>query len=269
MASIIANGKYRLVETICSTEGYSAHKGIDIQSRGNAAVLVNCYASGPAIKSVVGDLHRLTPELCQGFLSVCVQEDTFYAIFDFPSGKPLDTVFSKKEYPGREEAYCLAEILLHQILLMASFSTLLANAASNPEHVLIHRESGGAYCRMLIPPDTSKEPAEVLYNLSVCMELIFRRRFGLFDFELDFLDELQCEGFESVSALYAAWRDVQRQWEEVKGQYQKMLLVKRFFHLAGQKWRRRKRAKAYRERLELLDAAAEQKSRQKDENIGI
>ena len=254
MASIIGNGRYRVVETLHNEQDYSAYKGIDIQSREHASVLVNRYM-GEGIRRVLGDLYQLTPAQCDGFVSLETEQGSLCAIFEFVPGAPLCQTYNRKEYPAREEAYLVAESLLHRVLLLADLPPLLACAASDPAHVLIHRKSCSAFCRMLIPPDTAREISAAVASLSRCMELIFRRRFGLLDFELDFLDELRCGGYTTLSSLYAGWREVKRQWEEMREKYEKQAPIRRFLELAGQKWRRRKRAKAYKKRWEAQKAS--------------
>jgi len=258
MAVIIAKGRYRLAETLISAEGYSAHKGIDIQARDNRAVLVNCYESPQAVKAVLPALHQLTPENMESFVALCVEQERLYAIFDYPVGKPLDKAYAAKEYPKREEAYPMAEAILHNLLLFSSLPVLVMSTAAQPHNVLVNREGRMAFARMTILPETKPDLDLVMEGISRCMEILFYRRFGLLDFELDFLDELKCGGYTSLSAMYSDWREVCSRWEKMKEKYEKMIGIKKLVLLVKQKWHRRKRAKAYRSRLEKRNAHSAQ-----------
>lgn len=235
MASIASGGRYRIVETLQKNKDYTALRAVDIETRSRQTVLINRYQSPKAIRSVLPEMETVAARKPVGFVAISVESGAVDVVFDYPSAQPLLQEYNKKNRAERETAYTLLEQYLHQLLLLADYPMRLLNAAACPENVRVQKASRKLYCGVMIPPETPTGMDTVLAGISVVAETLLTRKFFSFGFEIAFLNALKEKQYQSLAAVYSAFRLLERCYEEKRAESESKIGLAKLLYFLGER----------------------------------
>ena len=201
-------GRYKLLHLLEQKECYSAYAALDIETSTRPAVLINVYHSPESIRCMVSRYFGLENEQCRDFYRMYTEDGSFTAVFALYDGEKFDDVFVKRGGPDEEERIAYAESLLHAALERTGMPAELLAEMLRPQNIVVQKKNRCVAVNAAIAPIVQQQiyPVEAL---SVLLERILGRKWSVCDEQIEFLDRVKDGKFDTISALYSAWRELQ------------------------------------------------------------
>jgi len=253
MQTLVREGKYKVIEYLSSDESYISAVAVDIEDNEHRLVLINTYLDPLDIRRFVPLFYDASRSGYDGFVEYYTEFSRVNVVFRYHSGKKLKQVFHKGSTIDRKKRLEMEEELLHEAVLMSAMPQELLCAVLRAENAVVNLDSGRLKFNMVARPENIERTEWLTDQLGEMSEMILKRRFTTPARELDFLDRLRTGGFESVAAVYSAWREIRPALEDDYEKQEKDGPVATFLGAVRTHLTRRKKAsqykKAYRERL--------------------
>lgn len=243
METILIRERYKVVRAIYMSKDYMLAEAVDIQERETPLCLINLY-EGPL-------LHRygkIYTQMTNGkehpsFRRILMDGGTLAAIFDSVDGVPIDRLFYRGDRWNWRERLDLAELLLHQALLLSDLPPEVGCAAMLSDNVLIDLKEHKIRIRFMVPPLTDMNKRELALLAGDQVKKILPRKLSNVPSESAFLDRVDRGAHASIVALYADWRSVQDTIRSEYEAWEKRGIIRRGFTLLKRLLRRKKRDK--------------------------
>lgn len=208
MQTLIKEGKYKVIDYLSSDDNYSSAIAVDIEDNEHRKVLINSYLNALDIRRLVPIFFDVSKSGVEDFVEYYTEYGKVNVVFRYHVGKKLALVFDKKNAMEKLKRLEMEEALLHEAVCMSSMPQELLCAALRTENAVVSLESGRLKFNLCARAENLVRTEWLLDQLSDMSELIFKRRFIMLACELDFLDELRTGGFDNVTAVYSAWREL-------------------------------------------------------------
>ena len=253
MQTLVREGKYKVIEYLSTDKDYISAVAVDIEDNEHRLVLINSYLNPQDIRNFVPLFYDASRSGYEDFVECFTEYSRVNVVFRYHSGKKLEQVFHKSSAIEKQKRLQIEESMLHEAVLMAALPQALQCAVLRAENAVVSLDSGRLKFNMAAKPENIERSEWLIDQLGDMSALILKRRFLSPAQELDFLDRLRSGGFESVTAVYSAWRDVRPAIEEAYEKMEKAGEVAAFLGAIRTHWSRGKRARQYkkacRERL--------------------
>lgn len=249
--NMMGAGRYKLIRLLDQAEGFAAYSALDIESSQREQVILNVYAGREAIRSMVPRYYGMDAGVCRDFCRTFTEDGAFSAVFALHEGQYAEHALPRRGGPDAQLREDYAESLLHAALENAGMPPELLAAMLRMGNIEVQEKNRRLCINACIPP-IGQEAEAPTQALSALLERVLGRKWSVCDEQIAFLDNAREGKYDSVSALYSAWREllpVMRQDREKTGLLQKLLrYAKRCLLAFGRARRRRRRQRALAER---------------------
>ncbi len=206
--NMVGDNRYKLIHRLEESPDWQAYAALDIENSQREEVLLNIYVGGEAIRRVVQPYYDLSPSLCPDFCRIYTENARFTAVFKLhATDGELSELFSRRSGVDNEERQLYTEKLLHAALENAGMPLPLLSALLRPENVAVQRHNQRICFNAALPP-LEGEPVGVSERISVLLETVLRRPWDATDEQIDYMDAVRAGEYETLSALYSAWREL-------------------------------------------------------------
>jgi len=245
MQTLIKEGKYKVIEYLSSDENYISTVAVDIEDNEHRQVLINSYLDSFDIRRFVPLFYEVSRSGYDDFVEYYTEFSRVNFVFRYHSGKKLSQVFHKKSRIDRKKRLEIEDALLHEAVLMSCMPQEVQCAALRAENAVVNLDSARLKFNIQARPENLERTEWLMDQLSEMSEMILKRRFIMPERELDFLDRLRTGEFESLTAVYSAWREIRPAIEEAYEKLEEAGEIAAFFGAVKTRWSRRKRARQY------------------------
>lgn len=222
-------GRYKLIRRLQEAEGYQAYAALDIETSLRPDVLLNVYTGQEVIRRMVGLYYGMDAQVCPDFCRIYTENGRFTVVFALHAGQPFSAVFPRHGGPDDQERQEYAESMLHAALENAGMPPELLHAMLREENLSVQVKERRIFINAGIAPVMGTvDGRAVTQALSPLMERVLLRRWSATDEQIDFMDALAQGKFETVSALYSAWRALMPVMEQDRKKGQLLARVFRF-----------------------------------------
>lgn len=226
MDTVLIRERYKVVQVLWSEPDYALVEAVDIQERETPSRLINLY-EGRLLHRYGRICADIRPEECPAFRGMFLCGDTLAVVFDSCGGAEIDQVFYKGDQWCWQDRLDYAELVLHQALQLANLPMEVACAAMLSENVRIDTTQRQVQLRYMLRPLPEMNPRELALLAGDQVKKILPRRCTALEAEWAFRDELEQGLFHSVVALYARWREAQRDIRQQQEEFEAKNLVSR------------------------------------------
>ena len=243
-------GRYKLICRLQEAEGYEAYAALDIETSLRQEVLLNVYTGQDVIRRMVALHYGMDGRMCPDYCRIYTEDGRFTVAFVLHKGRPFAAVFSPKGGPEEALRQAYAQTLLHAVLENAAMPPELLRAMLREENLVVQEKEKRIYLNAVIPPVAEgADGRAVTLALSPLVERVLGRKWSATDEQIDWMDHLAQGRFESVSALYSAWRELLPVMEEDLKKGRLLSCVFRFLKRCGRRWwTKHKQARAQKRR---------------------
>lgn len=215
MQTLVKEGKYKVIDYLSNDEDYASATAVDIEDNEHRRVLINSYTNPQDIRRLVPLYYNVSKSGYADFIEYFTEYSKINVVFKYHAGKKLTQVFGNGDIELTTRL-AMEEKLLHEAVLMSCMPQEILYATLRKENAVVNHESGTLKFNMLAPPRNIEKNEWLLDQLSEMTEIVLKRRFTSLSGELDFMDELRTGGYESLAAVYSAWREL---WIDIEQRY--------------------------------------------------
>ena len=226
METMLVRERYKVVRVLWSETDYALAEAVDIQDRETPACLLNFF-EGEQMARYGRLCSAVRQEDCPALRGLFLENDTLVAVFDPCSGEEIDRVFHRGDRWEWRDRLDFAQLVLHQALSMANLPPEISCAAMLSDNLRIDVEKRRVSVRYMLRPAPELGPRELPLLAGDQVKKILPRRRTALEAEWAFRDELEQGLFHSVVALYARWREAQRDIRQQQEEFEAKNLVSR------------------------------------------
>lgn len=239
MQTLLANGRYKVMEVLYSNPDYDICLCTDVMTSGGENVIVNIYKSRGLIHEYLLVFYEMKKNAPRDFRGVITADGCICAIFAFHGGIKLWDFFSKDaklEYSDRLE---YAHSLLSAALELDLVDDRVAASVLSDENVLADAKAKKINLVYRIDPVFDITAGFRGKRLGRFMRMIFPEDRYL-PAEIDeLINELSAGMYPDCVAAYSRWLSIQESAAATREQYQKETFVQYLLRRAKHKKKQR------------------------------
>lgn len=211
MLRFINSGRYKVIEVLCSKEGYKASLCADSASEvGNRTLLVNTYTNADTIRELLPIFYSEQMNSLRSFRGLSAADGSVSAIFEYWIGESLEELsrqLPEIDFAGRSE---IAESLLSAALELDLLDSRIGGRVLLPYNTAMDRGSKRVSLNFLIDPEVQVPENCCSVRLGEMLRIIFPQNRCL-PIETDvYISKLLGGEYESIAAAYSAWREIRQ-----------------------------------------------------------
>lgn len=207
----IDNGRYRVIEVLCSKDGYEASLCADAASEaGNRTLLINTYTNADTIRELLPIFYSVQMNGLRSFRGLTTADGSISAIFDYQSGESLEHFLRQSPEADFADRTDIAESLLSAALELDLLDSRIGGRVLLPYNTVLERASKSISLNFLIDPEVQAPKNYLPFRLGEMLRLVFPQD-RLLPIEIDvYISKLLGGGYESLAAAYSAWRQIRQ-----------------------------------------------------------
>lgn len=249
MDSFANAGKYKIIEYMANEEAYQAFAAIDIEKNPRDEVLVNRYRGEAAARKLVPVIADIKIAGGEEFVESFTEYGTVCAVFRHHRGDDLERAMNaKRGAPDERAQFALAKSLMKQAILQLPYPLIVRNASLRRENVRVDVRNQRIILRRVVSPDAESEVSLEQARLATCLKQIYPAGFFAPDAHHAYIENLEEEAFEGISAMYSAWCDCAEGIAVYLDEKEKKGPIALFFPALG-RWMKRNFQKYRKERM--------------------
>ena len=211
MLRFINSGRYKVIEVLCSKEGYKASLCADSASEvGNRTLLINTYTNADTIRELLPIFYSEQMNSLCSFRGLSAADGSVSAVFEYWIGESLEELFRQLpeiDFAGRSE---IAESLLSAALELDLLDSRIGGRVLLPYNTAVDRGSKRVSLNFLIDPEVQVPENCCSVRLGEMLRIIFPHNRCL-PIETDvYISKLLGGEYESIAAAYSAWREIRQ-----------------------------------------------------------
>ena len=224
---LLDDGKYQILESLYSEQGYAASVCIDIETKNNYKEYVfNVYSDPAQINTYLPLFHELRSGICGDYRELLPGNSCIMAVFDYHKGVPLESYFNKlkkDDYPARAQA---VGSFFEAAIILDAMPSVFALSALNPPYTVYNLKDGAVRFNFVIRPRAEPSPAELREIFIPYIESAFTKNRYLPESAVEFLERLRSGELTGFVSVCAAWRRISAKAMEEHEAYKEESLFK-------------------------------------------